>query len=93
MKVVFIGCGYLGHNLSKGLIDKYDVTILGIDSPYVQYSPWFRYADVFDMGTMINQDLQDAIVIDTVSLVGNRTTSDNPDKLLRSIKYKYQDYH
>ena len=90
MKVVFIGCGYLGHNLSKGLIDKYDVTILGIDSPYVQYSPWFRYADVFDMGTMINQDLQDAIVIDTVSLVGNRTTSDNPDKLLRSIKYKYQ---
>ena len=90
MKVVFIGCGYLGHNLSKGLIDKYDVNILGIDSPYVQYSPWFRYADVFDMGTMINQDLQDAIVIDTVSLVGNRTTSDNPDKLLRSIKYKYQ---
>lgn len=90
MKIIFIGCGYLGHNLSKGLLNKYDVSILGIESPYVEHSPWFRYADVFDMGTMINQDLQDAIVIDTVSLVGNRTTSDDHERLLRNIKYKYQ---
>lgn len=90
MKVIFIGCGYLGYNLSKGLIDKYDVAVLGIDSPYVSHTPWFRYADVFDIGTMINQDLKDAIVIDTVSLVGNRTTSDDPDRLLKNLKNKYQ---
>ena len=90
MKIIFLGLGYLGYNLSKALNAKYDVEVWGIDSPYVKYTPWFKHVDVFDLALMLNKDLKDAIVIDTVSLVGNRTKSDNEKRFIDDLVFKYQ---
>lgn len=89
MKVIFLGCGYLGHNLSKLLKNKYDVEMWGIDSPYVKYTPWFKPVDVFNMAEMVNQDFEDAVIIDTVSLVSVRTVVEDEDKFLKDLVHKY----
>lgn len=90
MKVVFIGCGYLGYNLSEQLGKDFDVSVLGLESPYTIHSSYFKKCDVFDMAQIINQDLEDAIVIDTVSLVSNRTTAFDENKFLEDLGFKYQ---
>lgn len=90
MKVIFLGCGYLGYNLSRELKKSFDVEVWGIDSPYVSRTEKFRTVDVFDPSAMSKMDFQDAIVIDTVALIGNNAVSDDDDLALDPILYKYR---
>ena len=64
MKVIFLGCGYLGYNLSVLLKKEFETAVLGIDSPYVSITPDFTEVDVFDADAMAELDLRDAIVVD-----------------------------
>lgn len=90
MKIIFLGCGYLGHNLSTYLSADHDVEVWGLQSPYSARTPWFREVDVFDLALMTLQDLKDAIVVDTVSLVGVNTKVDDEHAALDKLRARYQ---
>lgn len=91
MKVIFLGCGYLGYNLSEALKNKQEVEVWGLDSPYASLSTCFRNVDVFNLDELSKYDLNDAIIVDTVSLVSNSATSDNDDLYLEKLKNKYNE--
>ena len=88
MKVVILGCGYLGYNLALGLQDKYDVTAVGINTPY--HDGGFRYfeRDCFREGFGDGLGLEAAVVIDAIGMIGNRDTGDETTALLQ-LKQKY----
>lgn len=90
MKVIFLGCGYLGYNLYNQLKDTFDAEVWGIDSPYVEYVDSFKYVNAFNPLDMAKMDVKDAIVVDTVALVANNAESDNDDIALKSIQNKYR---
>lgn len=90
MKVVFLGGGYLGYNLSVLLKEKYDVELWGIDSPYTSLSDSFHKVNAFDSEAMKQMALEDAIIVDTVSLVSNDAKSEDEDTILENVKEKYQ---
>ncbi len=90
MRLIFLGCGYLGFNLSEQLKHDFETELWGIDSPYAPKSDCFRLVDVFDADAMRNMDCRDAVVVDTVSLVGNNASSDDEDGVLSSLKQKYE---
>ena len=48
MKVIFLGCGYLGHNLSRLLSDEFEISVLSIPSPYTAITEGFAEVNVFD---------------------------------------------
>ena len=77
MRVIFLGCGYLGYNLSRLLADDFAVEMWGIDSPYVSRQDNFHYVNVFDKEAMAAMDMRDAVVIDTVALVANNARDDD----------------
>ncbi|MEG0240045.1 NAD-dependent epimerase/dehydratase family protein [Anaerorhabdus sp.] len=91
MKIVFLGCGYLGYNLSEALKGKYETEVWGLVSPYSSFSTIFREINVFDFEQLGKQDLKDVIIIDTVSLVANTAKSDNENEFLRNLFNRYND--
>ncbi|MEF9919537.1 MAG: NAD-dependent epimerase/dehydratase family protein [Erysipelotrichaceae bacterium] len=91
MKIVFLGCGYLGYNLSEALKGKYETEVWGLVSPYSSFSTIFREINVFDFEQLGKQDLKDVIIIDTVSLVANTAKSDNENEFLRNLLNRYND--
>ena len=90
MKVLFLGCGYLGHNLSAILAKDFDVQMLGIISPYTSCTEHFTEVDVFEPSEMKKIDLKDAVVIDTVSLISNSAVADDEQLALAPILNKYK---
>lgn len=90
MRVVFLGCGYLGSNLFQLLKDTFDTEMWGIDSPYVSKVDSFRLINVFDPQAMEAMDLHDAVVIDTVALVANSDRSEDEEKALQVLAEKYR---
>ena len=48
MKVIFIGCGYLGMNLSAQLREAATVQTIGLPGPYAPYCADFLAVDAFD---------------------------------------------
>ncbi len=93
MRVIFLGCGYLGYNLYALLKKNFKTEMWGIDSPYVSkvISADFREVDVFDPNAMANTDFEDAIVIDTVALVANTDRSENEREALDHVCNVYRD--
>jgi len=89
-RVIFFGCGYLGLNLSQQLSQHFDVEMWGIDSPYAARSSSFHEIDIFDMEALMKQDLNDAVVVDTIGLIGNDAKSDDDQLALEPIREKYQ---
>lgn len=90
MKVVFLGCGYLGHNLSGILADHFDVQMLGIVSPYTSCTEHFTEVDVFEPSEMKKIDLHDAVIVDTVSLISNSAVADDEQLALAPILNRYK---
>ena len=82
MKVIFLGGGYLGYNLSKLLEDTYETALWGIDSPYTSLSDSFCKVNAFDEEAMGELDFKDAVIVDTISLVSNDAKSEDADKIL-----------
>ena len=75
MKVIFLGGGYLGYNLSKLLEDTYETALWGIDSPYTSLSDSFCKVNAFDEEAMGELDFKDAVIVDTISLVSYPSAS------------------
>ena len=90
MKVIFLGCGYLSHNLSILLKSGYQTQVWGIDSPYVSLTPDFAEVNAFDPDAMARMDLRDAVVVDGIGLVANNARSADEEEQLRSLENRYQ---
>ena len=92
MKLVLLGCGYLGYNLTCQLSQTFaDLTCIGTESPYsaLMYQR-FTAVDVFCPKQLDAVDFQDAIVIDTISTVDNHAKSDEEEPLLAALEEKYR---
>ncbi len=90
MKVIFLGGGYLGYNLSKLLEDTYETALWGIDSPYTSLSDSFCKVNAFDEEAMGELDFKDAVIVDTISLVSNDAKSEDADAILENVRKKYE---
>ncbi len=90
MRVIFLGCGYLGHNLSRLMSDRFEVSVLSIPSPYTDRTDYFREVNVFDPEQLKKVDLKDAVVVDSTGLVPNNATSNDEDAMLEDLLEKYR---
>lgn len=92
MKIVMLGCGYLGYNLTNELKNWCpDILCVGIESPYSALM-YQRYTavDVFKPEQVAEIDFKDAVVIDTISTVDNHAKSDNEASELKELVIKYE---
>lgn len=92
MKVILLGCGYLGYNLTDQLKHVYqDLKCIGAESAYsaLMYQR-FTSVDVFCPQQLATVDFKDAIVIDTISTVDNHAKSNDEETLLMDLEQKYQ---
>ena len=90
MRVIILGCGYLGFNLYDLLKESYDTELWGIESPYSSLVKDMKYINVFDQMAMAKQNLEDAVVIDAIGLIANTAVSDDEKGALERIKSPYQ---
>ncbi len=90
MRVIFLGCGYLGYNLSRLVKNDFDVSVFGIPSPYTGLIDDLTEVDVFDPEAMRKTDVKDAVVIDSTGLVANNAVSDDEEKMLADLREKYR---
>ncbi|HCY06100.1 MAG TPA: hypothetical protein DHS57_02080 [Erysipelotrichaceae bacterium] len=87
MKIVILGCGYLGFNINHILKNKYDCEVWGLKSYYSSKIDKFKEIDVFNIEQLKDIDLSDKIIIDCVSLVSN---TEKNESILEIVKEKYQ---
>lgn len=90
MKVIFLGCGYLGHNLSRLTDDRFDISVLSIPSPYTDRTDHFEEVNVFDPEQLKKVNLKDAVIVDTTGLVPNNATSSDENAMLEDLLGKYR---
>lgn len=90
MRLIFLGCGYLGYNLNIRLKEKYDAEMWGIDSPYVHLLDRFTEVDAFDPDALSKLDFRDAVLVDTVALVANNAKTSDDEEALQEIERKYR---
>jgi len=88
-KVLLLGCGYLGYNLYEMLKDSYDISIIGIPSPYTDRLDRFTVIDAFDRDAMASVDFRDAIVVDCIGLIANNARSTDEEAVMQSLERKY----
>ncbi|MBR2677353.1 MAG: NAD-dependent epimerase/dehydratase family protein [Solobacterium sp.] len=90
MRVIILGCGYLGYNLYGLLKETYDTELWGIESPYSALVKDMKYINAFDQMAMAKEDLEDAVVIDAIGLIANTAVSDDEKEALDRIRMPYQ---
>ena len=91
MKIIILGCGYLGYNLTNYLSQWYPKLIcIGNEGSYsaLMYQR-FTSVNVFDQERLARIDFEDAIVLDTIALLDNHAHSDQEEKVLQELKIKY----
>ena len=89
MKVICLGCGYLGFNLSSELKKWSQTEVIGLPSPYTPLCPEFKEINAFSSEDLDKIDFNDAIVIDTISLLANNAKSDCEQEVIASVTGKY----
>jgi len=92
MKIVMLGCGYLGYNLTHELISWCpDIFCAGVESPYSALM-YQRYTavNVFNDEQLSTIDFKDAVVIDTISTVDNHEKSDDEESAIALLEEKYR---
>lgn len=89
MRVIILGCGYLGYNLYGLLKDHFETELWGIESPYSALVPEMTMVNAFDPGAMAEQDLTDAVVIDAIGLIANNASAENEEDALNRIYIPY----
>ncbi|MBQ9153524.1 MAG: NAD-dependent epimerase/dehydratase family protein [Solobacterium sp.] len=90
MRVLVLGCGYLGHNLSRLMEGRFEISVLSIPSPYTDRTDHYREVNVFDPEQLKKVDLEDAVVVDSTGLVPNNATSNDEDAMLQDLLEKYR---
>lgn len=91
MRVIFLGCGYLGYNLYTQLEDVFNVEMWGIESPYTPLVKNITYVDAFDPYAISKLDVKDAIIVDTVTYIASTDARTNEEEILAKMKEKYTD--
>ena len=89
MRVIFLGCGYLGYNLYTQLEDSFEVEMWGIDSPYSSRLKEITHVDVYDPFSFSTKNLKDAIVIDTVAYILSVDAREDEEEILTKLKEEY----
>ena len=89
MRVIILGCGYLGYNLYHLLKSDFDTELWGIQSPYSDLVKEMVEVDAFDRAAMAERNLTDAIVIDAIGLIANTAASANEAEALDRIRRPY----
>lgn len=89
MRVIILGCGYLGYNLYGLLKDHFETELWGIESPYSALVPEMTMVNAFDPGAMAEQDLTDAVVIDAIGLIANNASAENEEDALNRLYIPY----
>ncbi len=84
MRVVILGCGYLGFNINKVFKEKYDCEIWGLKNYYSDKTDNFKEIDVFDVNALSRENLDDCILIDCISLISNTEEDESKIDLVRS---------
>ncbi len=90
MRVIILGCGYLGYNLYGLLKEHFDTELWGIESPYSPLVKDMVFVNAFDQMAMAKMDLKDAVVIDAIGLIANTASSDDEKEALDRIRMPYQ---
>ncbi len=90
MRIIILGCGYLGYNLHGLLREFSSCELWGIDSPYSPYVEDFRHVNAFDEAEMAKQDLKDAVVIDAIGLIANNASAVQEEEALEKIREPYR---
>ena len=90
MRVIILGCGYLGYNLYGLLKDRFETELWGIESPYSPLVPEMNLVNAFDAGAMAEQDLTDAVVIDAIGLIANNASAENEEDALNRLYIPYR---
>lgn len=89
MRVIILGCGYLGYNLYGLLKDHFETELWGIESPYSALVPEMTMVNAFDPGAMAEQDLKDTVVIDAIGLIANNASAENEEDALNRLYIPY----
>lgn len=89
MKLIFLGCGYLGYNLSKQLENLFDVEIWGIPSAYSSLCTNFKEVDVFSKERLADMDAKDAIIVDTLGIISSNHVPKDETLELEAFENKY----
>ena len=89
MRIVILGCGYLGYNLYGLLKDHFQTELWGIESPYSELAPEMKLVNAFDPAAMAEQDLKDAVVIDAIGLIANNASAEQEDEALQRLYVPY----
>ena len=90
MRVIILGCGYLGYNLYGLLKNRFETELWGIESPYSSLVPEMNLVNAFDAGAMAEQDLTDAVVIDAIGLIANSASAENEEDALNRLYIPYR---
>ena len=90
MKIILLGCGYLGYNLASLLSQKAETEIIGLPSPYTPLCSNFKEINAFSAKDLDQVDFEDAVVIDTISLLANNARSEDEEKTLGGVEEKYE---
>lgn len=89
MRIIILGCGYLGYNLYGLLKDHFQTELWGIESPYSALVPEMNPVNAFDPAAMAEQDLNDAVVIDAIGLIANNASAENEEEALNRLYIPY----
>ncbi len=92
MKVIILGCGYLGYNLSEELkpyVD--DLLCIGMHSPYsAMMYKHYQNIDVFDNEQLNKIDFTDAVVLDCLANIDNHAKDNDEESLICELEEKYR---
>ena len=85
MKIILLGCGYLGYNLAslpsqKAETENHRVT----QSLYAVFN--LKKSTPFRLKSPNRVDFEDAVVIDTISLLANNARSEDEGKRFRGVE-------
>ena len=90
MRIIILGCGYLGYNLHRLLSEHADCELWGIESPYSALAKDMVYVNAFDEAAMAEHDFRDAAVIDAIGLIANNAMADDEAQALEQIRKPYR---
>lgn len=91
-KVVIFGCGYLGYNIATLFDGNYNVKLWGLVSPY-SFSSLFEEVDAFNLTKEQFKWLNEAIVIDAMSLFPFNLEVDDEAVFMQDFLNKYRGFY
>ena len=90
MRMIILGCGYLGSNLYNLMKESRNVSIGGLLSPYAAHVDHLETVDVFASDSLAAMDVRDAVVLDTVAPIASMDHFIDEEKALNALACSYR---